>query len=237
MVETTERDVANAEKLKRHDDGGKTIALAVGFASAIAAAIIGGLAASGQVTGGAFAAAMGGGCLIMLLIVSAWLSLRERSARRLRTHAAMELRREAMDRGYMRFLRWGPWVLLYFAVLVPYLTWQLQQDLPITSLEELKPQTVGYGAGIFGFFMIWIGYVVAFFGSSKRAPQDELTSAHRAKATALGFAASVPSSLALCATMIVAPQIGVLVAPGLLLFPLMLAMIRFGMLERAAARE
>jgi hypothetical protein len=234
MVETTERDVANAEALRRHEAMVKRAIWIIAAAGCLGGIVAGALAAQGERSPMRLLLLVGGAAVPVAILGVVLIVWNKGRARKLSTPGAMELRREDSDKGYRRFLTLGPWFLGYLALLLPYLIWRMKEELAKTPVDVIA---YAYGAGILGFICMGGGYVLALIGKNRRALQDELTEANRASAVSLGFAASVPCAVALAALMIFAPGIGMYAAPALVVLPVILAMIRFGRLERAAARE
>jgi hypothetical protein len=232
-------DFERATALKRFDRNTKLSLILIGLVFAVVGGVLGAMVPGGAIVPGTGLVIFGGVMIPATGIMLAIYFWREGRARKLATPSVVELQREAMDKSYRRFLSWGPAVLTYFALYSTLMIWRLETSLPasVTMQSWLQPEIVAICLALLGMLGMWFSYLTQFMGTSRRAPQDELVRANRAKGCAAGFVTASLCGMAMFLIMLIGPRIGVYFAPALLMLPLVVAMLRFGALERAACRE
>jgi hypothetical protein len=150
----------------------------------------------------------------------------------LRTPRALTFRREGMDRTYRRFLLIGPALLTLMSLLEAYdiSGWKTRDaSQPMTAIHHV----VTFAP----FVMVCFLYYAKFAGQGRRLVEDEMVAVHRGQGYVAGFAASMAAGLVLATLAIVDPKIAAVSAAPLFVLPLIAAMARFGLLERAAATD
>jgi hypothetical protein len=163
-------------------------------------------------------------------VVGWFTTLAKRTSADLRTKDVLRLSREDFDKNYRKFLFYMPIYLGLISLAVGFRWTTFLVD------PHHRPTDVVAGwAGITGFISLWMLCFTLFAGNGRKGVEDEMVLAHRNQAYGAGFVASAFSGFTLAILMIFAPKAGLPAVPPLLTLPLIVAMVRLGLLERAAA--
>jgi hypothetical protein len=233
MPPPKEDDLANeADRLRRLEARKKrTIWITIGAvtmlsigAGFLVSRLHAGPAASGALILALFGVVAAGTLLLTRKSSKTWAALR--------TPRALALRREGMDRTYRRFLLIGPALLTLMSLLEAYVIsgwkpWDASQ--PMTAIHHVVT--------IAPFLMVCFLYYTQFHGQGRGLVEDEMVAVHRGQGYVAGFAAAMASGLVLATLAIAEPKIAAVLAAPLFALPLIAAMVRFGLLERAAATD